>query len=1169
MPLNLQKINPDDFYQDLVEKLNSNFTTIDNSNGGPEGKQGFPGPAGLPGPRGPVGKTGAQGPKGSVWHYVTSTTALPSSGILDGDFVIVGNTGEYYERESSQWVKKGTFNFSEGISIDFEENVYNSSYEKINSGLKTLINSKTNQSLTLTNFDRPDEDLGVQIPNADSPGISYPLTQGDDVSNSDLYQYKLKIYNSGNSEDDAEQIYGRHIHLGNTFSMKQKEGWLKTSGFTISNDLSIENIDDNADGVEILKFDGITSGSPGHLHRVEFNNMDLWSGSFRVFKSGKVALGYGNTYVPSEKFEVNGGIKISNTNITANGTIRYSTGRFQGYNGNSWVDLDLTAAELLNSLSNDITSFKNKVIRTDTFGGIVLGNMSIEPTPITGALRFNATTKDFEGYNGTAWVTLNNKVLLSAGGGSGSGNNSSSGGLVDANGNSVTAKIAVNSNSTTDAGPLAYQGVIFTSEDDTIEITQEVVASKFARINLSSKGQFASVDSNGDPIAVNSIEITSDDIEINRSVNDGVLTYDLRLEGTESFKDAIANSIDLRSSDGTILATPPNGEKSFWDLKINEKVLGALNSNAGVVGGSSGILSDISKYQISANRYIQSASDIKTTSYSETFGGHYAYLGFDAKDFDENCNVTSTDPFEMTISNQYNGIYNVSARVRFTVDDYVNAPVSGSSVKLVVLKSNTIVAVLEELSYTDVINGTLSDGDIIELQGSDTINLSCPTGDCNSVLRIAVITETGSVITTDGQITVTDGSISIHKIVSISQNRINDYVNASNITFKTADVTNSSGVNATINANTVNAILSLKSGTYGNVYISGDDIIFDANITAISSKIEVEAGAGALTPSFANIRIGEFTTTAASNNTVVFEEGNNISLSITSNKIKIDAIDTSLDFYNDNTLLLENLNTKVKARNGIEFVDDSGNVVIQLSNTAPSANLPISHIYTDYYDDLDNFSQGTGSLANNGRVEYSLWNLTDRKRAMPIKYKSSTEEFISTSVGDISAVGISNALIFIPASTGVYDITAILTAGCVLTNNTWTNAKHRCLDTPIINLGLFKLGTGDITFINSAPSTLVKNISSIHSSVKLGASFDKTLRKFNKTNFPTLNGSTSIELIGGQEYGFGVYGGDRFVNDQVVMNLEFLELKSTLHKNGSDNLKIVLMDFDLTIKKIN
>jgi hypothetical protein len=85
----------------------------------------------------------------------------------------------------------------------------------------------------------------------------------------------------------------------------------------------------------------------------------------------------------------------------------------------------------------------------------------------------------------------------------------------------------------------------------------------------------------------------------------------------------------------------------------------------------------------------------------------------------------------------------------------------------------------------------------------------------------------------------------------------------------------------------------------------------------------------------------------------------------------------------------------------------------------------------------------------------------------------------------------------------------------------------------------------------------------------LGASFDKTLRKFNKTNFPTLNGSTSIELIGGQEYGFGVYGGDRFVNDQVVMNLEFLELKSTLHKNGSDNLKIVLMDFDLTIKKIN
>lgn len=1202
MSLNLQKINPDDFYQELVEKLNANFTAIDNSNGGPEGPSGPPGIAGLPGPRGPIGKTGEQGPKGSVWHYATNTTSLPSSNVLDGDFAIAGNTGEYFARESGQWIKKGTFNFSQGVSIDFEENVYNSSYEKINSSLKTLINSKTNQSLTLTNFDRPDEDLGVQIPNADSPGDSYPLTQGDDVDNLDLYQYKLKIYNSGNSEDDSEQIYGRHIHLGNSFAMKQKEGWLKTSGFTISNDLSIENIDDSADGVEILKFNGITSGSPGHLHRVEFDNMDLWAGGFRVFKSGKISLGHTNTYIPSVRLDVNGGIKISDTNITAEGTIRYSnTKKFQGYNGNAWIDLDLTTVDVLNTLANDITAFKNKIIRTDANGGVVLGNMSIATTPITGAIRFNQTTKDFEGYDGTRWVILNNKILLDIGnsGGSGSGSGSGSGGdsgggLVDSEGNQVTAKIAVNSNSTTEAGPLVYQGVIFTSEDDTLEISQEVVDSKFARINLSAKGQFSSTDSKGNPVAVNSIDITSDTIEVNRSVNDGVLTYDLKLENTESFKDAIANSIDLRSSDGTILADPPSGDNKYWNLRINEKVLGALNSNAGIIGSDIGsALSNISKYQISANRYTQNVSDVRSTSYSASFGGHYTYLGFAVKDFDENCNVTSTDPFEMTISNTYNGIYHVSARVRFTVDDYVNTPVSGNSVKLVVIKSNTIVSVLQELSYGDSTNSTLSDGDIIELQGSDTIDLSCPTGDCNSVLRLAVITETGSAVTTDGQITISDGSISIHKIVSLSQNKINDYVDASNIAFKKAIITNSNAVQKTISSNVVNATLKFKSGTYANVYASGDDIYFDANIMAIAKQIEVDSGNGALSPAFSKIQVGAFNASATANATLEFEAGNNVSFSLTSNKLKIDVPSTSLDFYNGNAVVATNFSGIVKSANGIEFIEDSGNIIMQMSSVAPTATLPVSHIYTDYYSEIPKFSEGSTTQVKYGIIEYSKWNLIDQNRIVGIRYKTSSEEFISSSVGTIAGYGTDEFLGFIPAETAKYEISVILRADTIFTKNQYTEKElnyywYNSLDKPIINLGLFQFGVpGDENpiFSSGLRCKLIKHLNSITSEIKFGAGFSKKIEQFDRSNFNTLSATTTIELTAGDGYVyvFGVYGGARLKIGGFILGEEpqnririfsskrgyDIHSRETLNKNGMDDLKIVLSDFDLTVKKLS
>ena len=47
---------------------------------------------------------------------------------------------------------------------------------------------------------------------------------------------------------------------------------------------------------------------------------------------------------------------------------------------------------------------------TNSTGAITLpvGTTAQEPAPVAGMIRFNSTTTHFEGYNGTAWVQLDN-----------------------------------------------------------------------------------------------------------------------------------------------------------------------------------------------------------------------------------------------------------------------------------------------------------------------------------------------------------------------------------------------------------------------------------------------------------------------------------------------------------------------------------------------------------------------------------------------------------------------------------------------------------------------------------------------------------------------------------------------------------------------------------------
>jgi len=58
--------------------------------------------------------------------------------------------------------------------------------------------------------------------------------------------------------------------------------------------------------------------------------------------TGKVGLG---TTAPQQMLDVNGAIRIGNTVVDAAGSVRFSSGRFQGYTGSAWLDLDVQSNE--------------------------------------------------------------------------------------------------------------------------------------------------------------------------------------------------------------------------------------------------------------------------------------------------------------------------------------------------------------------------------------------------------------------------------------------------------------------------------------------------------------------------------------------------------------------------------------------------------------------------------------------------------------------------------------------------------------------------------------------------------------------------------------------------------------------------------------------------------
>lgn len=1146
MSLNLHEIKITESTQILVDKLNENFQLIANSNGGPEGKSGNPGGAGFPGPRGPVGLQGPIGQRGSKWYNVPSIDLFPNTAII-GDYTVISTSGDFYELGQDGWLKQGTFNFSQGLTFDLENISYTSELTQATTSLKTLINSKTNNTLLLTNIDRPDLTLGLQIPTDDSPGDSYPFIQGNDSTYKDLYDYKLKIYNSGNSEDDTTQMFGRHLHLANSFSMTTKDGWSMNSGFTFGVDLHLEDINSNATGREILRITGRTSGNSGHLHRVEIENSDLWINTFRIGKNGTTAVGFSDEYVPVQKFEVNGAIRVGDSSIETLGSIRFKDGNFQGWDGTEWVDLSISAQEIIDLIKQNQNTFNDKVIDTTGDGAVILGDASVVNVLKAGILRYNNSNGNFEGYNGTSWVRLNNQINLGPVGGPGDpGGPGGTGGLQDENGNPVNTKIAVNTNDKLNAGSPIYEGLTITSEDGSVNLKQTVLESKYAVVDISSNGIFSAIDSKGNPISVKSFDINSDDITIDKNVSDGKIDYNLKLRDSDKFKDAVNSSFDLRSSDGSIVANPPSSDKTYWDLKL-----------------SLGTKLDDTK---PATARYEGNTATPNLEYSSSYGGHYSYLSFENKDFDANCNITSKDPLIIEVEKGQNGYYNVSARVRVTIDSYPGGTLS--SVKLCVFKDNLVVAVLNSVTTNDSYDITHNNSKEYELQGTDLVDFACTTEDCSNQFKIGIVADFG-ITTGTGSISMGDSSVAIHRITTVTQDSVDEYLQNSNVAFREVTINNAL-LEETDNLVSLvnNGKLKLYVSNYLTYQIIDDSYLkIDANITEIRNALD--PGNTILKNSLSNIRVDTaFVHNADDGEELELLSGTNTSLSLTGNKLTINSTAPKPLIQNIDSDVSD-VYDKLNFSSDFTISENSGKINVNVNKDVAGGKHLVIHTFTDYFSNIGSIIPGTPEDIQNGILNYNNFS---SNVAAAIKYVSTSEEILDSDLGAVTHGDLNSGLVLVPTETSKYLLSSILGVDLVALNSTLNvTSKYTCNEIGHISLGLFKLGSGSYsikTGTDTSNAELIKVLGSIESLIDVKRSWSKntSIDPATINTCSRLSGNTIIELTGGEKYVFALMTGpskisiDALVKSGTSLNVHTLNI-------GND-LKTIIYDADISIQKI-
>lgn len=1239
MSLNLNQINLDDTVAQLVEKLNSNFITISKSNGGPEGKKGNSGTGGLPGARGIMGNVGPKGERGAKWFVVNNTSSFPLDSVsFLGDYAIVTggkNPLDFYEKigtGNGGWTKRGTFNLTKDFTIDLENVSYLIDDSVANTNLDILINAKTNHTVLLTNIDRPDEDLAPQIPVYDSPGDSYPLIQKGVSSSIDLFDYKLKIYNSGDSVSNANQIYGRNLHLANSYAMLKKEGWANSSGFTFSSDLAADSGSQgvNGVGIEILRLKGESSGNANHVHRVQVDNADLWVSSFRIFKDGTATIGHNsNSYLPTQKIDINGAIRIGTTSVGVAGSIRYSNLGFEGHDGQGWVKLDYNYLDFLDSVRINPNAFNNLLVDTSLTGGVIVGDFTgYLPNLKAGAIRFNRTLNDFEGYDGTKWLTLNNKLTLSTdvGNGGNGGNNSGGGGggtVTTPDGDPISLKFSVSVDSAVVGLPI-YEGIVVTSNDGSLEINPGVIDSKYATLDFSVNSGLGFVDTKGNPIKISELDITSNDIMVNKRIEGEKLTYELTLEKTDLLKELVADSIDIKNLDGTIRVEPPNATRSFWELGLSDLAKevgfgGGTGTGTGIgIGGSGG------GSVVSAMRYTDnSSSDFSdlVLSYSSNFLGHFKHLPFSIKDFDENCTVISVNPLEVSIQSKQNGYYQISSRVRFKITGSTGG--TFSEVVLAVVKDNVIISVLETMGVNDIKYQTLSSSKIFELQGTDIIDMGCASGDCADSIKLILLAKYTGLTSGAVNVTIEDSSVSMFKIAAVTKNNLEKTLDDSSLFFKEVELVDDIGdplspVSKATSTDNLGIMKISGETDYMSIDITDGVLNIDVDIAKIKSKLIVDAEEpdpdSDTTPSILGPSFNEFdivspagtpphnhkASTEPLGGKFSFVAGNNVTLALTTTGTPTMTISSNVTTLSAQSTASGSSSidgiTKFKF-DGDDFevtppVSPNTDVLISMKDFHKTSNMSVN-IYNNFLPTtseaiITQMNLGGLMTGDDGFLVQWFYDGVLKYDSIPyvLPYSSKNTKVIKDDgIGELFTFNYPDSFIFSPTNTGKYEISCMVgyKPMCYidLAPNEDAKLDFQVKTKSMVTVGLHRVfGGGNIV----SPLSLLDGggvLPQIGSLELLGVLGGGT-ETFNLSHYGStedflnadthyINGSMIVELDGAKSYTLALEMGRLANKPDIYYRLEnstYVIGKLSKFVKTKTKLRIMLTETNISIKKL-
>ena len=149
-------------------------------------------------------------------------------------------------------------------------------------------------------------------------------------------------------------------------------------------------------GVDFIKTSSTIANAAGSNTQVQFNNSGVlggsagltWDGSFLTASSIK------NSALTSTRVTFAGasGLLSDSANLTWSGTALNVTGTV--------------------AVTGALTATLNSTFSSTGALTISKGTTGERPTAVSGMLRFNTTTTEFEGYNGTAWASVGGAALV-------------------------------------------------------------------------------------------------------------------------------------------------------------------------------------------------------------------------------------------------------------------------------------------------------------------------------------------------------------------------------------------------------------------------------------------------------------------------------------------------------------------------------------------------------------------------------------------------------------------------------------------------------------------------------------------------------------------------------------------------------------------------------------